>query len=247
MFDLAQYIALFKEAAAKHDGLIIVCREDATNSCIVNKIISQGTPVVCVTTDISGTIRLGCVTMDHVSAGRTARSLMGRFIGDKQGEVVLVVSAPYRSQYERELGFRRIIREQYPNLVIRESLNNHDLDEESYQSLMSLFKSGIKPLGVYSLAGGTSGVASAIKDMGWSKEVVYIGHELNEGSYQLLTENDIDIIIDQDLHVEVVSAVNVLLHCHQVLDQAPVYTPSAPIITHENMGLRMPPTFGEPL
>ncbi|NRA55092.1 MAG: substrate-binding domain-containing protein [Gammaproteobacteria bacterium] len=241
MFNLPDYLALLQQAAAKHDGLILVCREDAAISSAVNKIMAQGTPIVCLTTDLSDTTRLGYIGMNHASAGRTAGHLMGRFIGKTAGEVVLVVSASYRAQYERELGFRRIIREEFPNLTIRESLNNHDLDEESYGSLITLFNSGTKPLGVYSVAGGTSGVANAIKKMGWTNDVVYIGHELNESSYTLLSNNEIDVIIDQDLRAEAVAAVNVLLHYHDVLPKPPTYTPSAPIITtRENMGVRIP-------
>jgi LacI family transcriptional regulator len=150
--------------------------------------------------------------------------------------LVLVVSGPYSSQYERELGFRRVIREQFPNLRIHESLNNHDLDEESYENLTALFDSGIKPLGVYNVTGGTRGAAKAISEKGWKDDIVFIGHELNESSYSLLAKNEVDVILDQDLHAEVITAIEVLLSHHGIRQAPPSLTPSAPIIRiRENM------------
>lgn len=241
-FDLQDFITLISDSAKNYDAIILLCREDPTISAIVNKVIKEGCPIVCLTTDLCDTSRLAYVGINHVSAGRTAGHLMGKYIGQQSGEVILVVSASYRSQYERELGFRRVIREQFPNLRILESLNNHDLDDESYQSLITLFQSGIKPLGIYNITGGTKGVAKALKEKGWSEEVVFIGHELNDASYNLLSQNEVDIIIDQDLRSEVLTAINVLLHHFKLIKRAPVFTPSAPIITlRENMGVRMTP------
>jgi LacI family transcriptional regulator len=242
LFDLDGFLKLLKQAAREHDGLIVVCRDEPSICACINQIIREGTPVVCLTTDLSDTARLAYVGMNHVSAGRTAGHLMGRYIGQQKGEVVLVVSAPYSAQYERELGFRRVIREQFPNLRITESLNNHDLDEESYENLKALFDSGIKPLGIYNVTGGTRGAAQAIRKKGWTDEIVFIGHELNESSYSLLSQNEVDVIIDQDLRSQVITAINVLLNHHGVVKTSPQITPSAPIITiRENMGTRMSP------
>ncbi|WP_375055319.1 LacI family DNA-binding transcriptional regulator [Zobellella sp. DQSA1] len=229
-FDMDAFLALLRQSAREHDGLVLLCREDPAISACVNQIVREGTPVVCMTTDLCDTERLAYVGMNHVSAGRTAGHLMGRYLGNREGEVILVVSAPYRAQYERELGFRRVIREQFPNLRIRESLNNHDMDEESYENLMALFNAGIKPLGIYNVTGGTQGVARAIKEKGWTRDVVFIGHELNDSSYSLLSQNEVDVIIDQDLRAEVIDSVNQLLAYHGAGQDAPKPTPSAPII-----------------
>lgn len=241
-FEMATFLTSLRNAAASHDGVILLCREDPAIAACVNQLIEDGTSVVCFTSDLSDCARLAYVGANHVSAGRTAGLLMGRYIGPQAGDVVLVVSAPYRSQYERELGFRRIIREQFPNLRIHESLNNHDRDDDSYESLRALFDRGIKPLGIYNVTGGTGGVARAIEEKGWRDEIVFIGHELDASSGALLSNNAVDIIIDQDLRQEVSTAVNVLLHHDGVLKQAPAVTPTAPIITtRENIGLRQAP------
>lgn len=238
-FDLAEFVRVLDESADQYDAVVLICREDPAISACVNRIVKSGCPIICFTTDLSDTPRLSYVGPNHISAGRTAGHLMGRYIGEKDGEVILVVSAPYRSQYERELGFRRVIREQFPNLKILESLNNHDLDEESYDSLMALFNAGVKPLGIYNVTGGTQGVVKALQEKGWSDDVVFIGHELNDGSHDLLSQNEVDIIIDQDLRLEALTVVNVLLHHFKRLKHAPEHTVTAPIVTlRENMGAR---------
>ncbi|WP_428243427.1 LacI family DNA-binding transcriptional regulator [Gynuella sp.] len=242
IFNLPGFLQLLRQAAAENDGLILVCREDPSIAACVNQIISEGIPIVCLTNDLSDIAHLGYAGVNHVSAGRTAGHFMGHYIGDREGEIVLVVSAPFRSQYERELGFRRILREEFPNLTIRESLNNCDRDEESYQNLSKLFHSGVKPLGVYNLAGGNVGVAKAIEEAGWTSDIVFIGHELNADSYALLANQQAHVIIDQDLHMETMTAVCTLLHHHGVVHQAPSLVPTTPIITiRENIGMQPQP------
>ena len=242
IFDLTAFMQMLKQAAEENDGLILVCREDPAIAAQVNQIISAGMPIICLTNDLSDIAHLGYVGVNHVSAGRTAGHLMGHYIGAREGEIVLVVSAPFRSQYERELGFRRILREEFPNLTIRESLNNDDRDEDSYDNLLKLFRSGVKPLGVYNLAGGNPGVAKAIAEAGWTGEIVFIGHELNTDSHALLASKQADVIIDQDLHTEVMTATCTLLHHHGVIKQSPSLIPSTPIITiRENLGMKTQP------
>lgn len=235
-FNTSELLDVLKRASADNDGLIVLARELPSICSAVNQVIAKGMPVVCFTSDLSDTSRLGYVGMNNVNAGRTAGNLMGNYIGNQEGEVVLIVSAPFRSQYERELGFRRVIRESFPSLKIRESLNNHDLDEDSYKSLMALFESGVKPLGVYCMTGGTKGIADAIKEMGWTKDIVFITHELNKSSYSLLSEYEIDIVIDQDIHSSIVNAINALSYHYKAVQTQVKFAPQAPlIITPENL------------
>ena len=234
-FNTKKFLAMLEEAGENNDGLIVLARELPAISNAINKIIEKGIPVTCFTSDLNDTSRLGYVGINNFSAGRTAGNLMGNYLNQQSGEVILVVSAPFRSQYERELGFRRFLRERFPNLMIRESLNNHDSDEDSYESLMKLFKSGVKPLGVYCVTGGTRGISQAIKDIGWKEELTFITHELNESSRELLVNHEIDIVLEQDLRSELITAVNTLLYEHNVIHTKPTLTPTSPLIfTPEN-------------
>lgn len=236
-YSVESYKQLLQTAAKKHDGLIVVSRENTEVSATINAIVSGGTPVVCLTTDLSDTLRLGYSGMNNTGAGRVAARLMGKFTGGKVGDVILIVSAPYHCQYERELGFRRILRENFPKLRIRESIDNHDLDSDSYGSLMKLFKAGVKPLGIYNVTGGTAGVVRALDEMGWTNDCFYIAHELDDVSHPLLAEGKINVVMDQDFRSEIILAVNGLMYHCGALARPPVFTEASPIVTtRENMG-----------
>lgn len=236
-YSVSAFKKLLHSAADKHQGLIVVSRENSEISASINALVTAGTPVVCLTTDLSDTLRLGYSGMNNTGAGRVAGRLMGKFTGDQPGDVILIVSAPYHCQYERELGFRRILRENFPNLRIRESVDNHDSDADSYDGLMRLFNSGVKPLGIYNVTGGTAGVVRALDEKGWTDECFYIAHELDDVSHPLLAEGKINVVMDQDLRAEIILALNGLMYHCGVLARAPVFTEASPIVTtRENMG-----------
>ena len=82
--------------------------------------------MVCVATDLPSSGRLAFVGSDQTAAGATAAYLMGRVLGGRAGNVLLVISAPYRGQEERELGFRRVLRAEFPRLNVEERVNSND-------------------------------------------------------------------------------------------------------------------------
>ena len=45
---------------------------------------------------------------------------------------------PYRCQQERELGFRKVLRSEFPNINIKESVYTLDTSEESYKNVKSM-------------------------------------------------------------------------------------------------------------
>lgn len=216
--------------AEESDGLALVCREHAAITAAVNRIVARNVPVVTLSTDLAETRRLAYVGMNQVSAGRTAGYLMGRFIGPRDGEVILVVSGSFRSQEEREMGFRRVLREEFPNLTVRETINSDDRSEKSFQRMKWMFEAGATPLGVYNVAGGNTGIANAISEFGLTGKVVFIGHELNANTHDLLTHKRLDAVIDHDTRAEVFMGANVLLSHYGREIVPPVVTPTAPVI-----------------
>ena len=112
--DPVAFAQLVERTAAEADGLVLVAREDLTINRAVRTVTARGVPVVCVATDLPSSGRLAFVGSDQTAAGATAAHLMGRVLGERAGNVLLVISAPYRGQEERELGFRRVLRAEFP-------------------------------------------------------------------------------------------------------------------------------------
>ncbi|WP_320821787.1 LacI family DNA-binding transcriptional regulator [Reinekea sp.] len=237
-FNLQEFTMRLSAIATESDGIVLVCREDPAITSCLNAISKAAVPLVCLTTDLVDTERLGYVGINHVSAGRTAGSLLGQFIGPQSGDLILLLTGSFRCQYERELGFRSLIREAYPNLSIREVYAHQETDPDCFAKLSEALKSHpVRPLAVYNTGGGIRGVADALTAMGWSREVLFVGHELNDASLELMTTNRMAAVIGQDTKSEVAVAVNALLHHHQRTTTPPTYTPAAPLVfLKENIG-----------
>ncbi len=185
------------------DGLVLVAREDLTINRAVRAVTARGVPVVCVTTDLPNSRRVAYIGNDQTGAGSTAACLMGTSISPSNNRVLLVISAPYRCQEERELGFRRVLRSEYPSLTVEERVSSNDDFEYSYRNVRNYIRDHGPPGGIYNVAGGNTGIAEALRDEGLSGEVTFIGHELNSNSRILLETGGMDFVIGHDLDREI--------------------------------------------
>jgi LacI family transcriptional regulator len=159
------------------------------------------------TTDLPNSGRAAYVGNDQTSAGSAAAHLMGRFVGERIGKVLIVISASYRVQEERELGFRRVLRADFAHLEIEDRVNSNDDAEYSYRNLMEYLDRHGAPLGIYNVAGGNLGIGRALEASGLVGKTVFIGHELNANSRTLLETGLMDVVIGHDVDHEVALSV----------------------------------------
>lgn len=197
--------------AAQSDGLVVVARESLVLNRALRSVAERGTPIVCLTTDLPNSGRTAYVGNDQVSAGETAAYLMGRMVGAVPGKILLVCSAPYRVQEDRELGFRRILRSEFSHLEIEDRVNSNDDFEYSYRNVSQFIEEHGPPAGIYNVAAGNLGIAKALEDRGLELSTVFIGHELNPNSARLLETGHMDIVIGHDVDLEVSQAIKTLV------------------------------------
>lgn len=208
-FEAPVFAKMIERAAEKADGIVIVAREDLMINRAL-RAVSKRIPIVCVTTDLPNSGRVAYVGNDQTSAGSAAAHLMGRLVGDKAGKVLIVISAPYRVQEERELGFRRVLRSDFTHLEIDDRVNSNDDADYSYRNVMQYLRTHGAPLGVYNVAGGNLGIGRALEASGLAGKTVFIGHELNANSRTLLETGLMDIVIGHDVDHEVALAVKAI-------------------------------------
>ena len=192
-----------------YDGLIIVSTENSTVNEIVNQYTLGNKPVVTLTTDLSRTNRQAYVGNDQVAAGSTAATLLTSLIKDKKGPILMIISQPFRCQQERELGFKKILRYDFPQIKIKETIQTTDTSEESYKHVKKYIKENGPPLGIYNITGGNLGVAEALKDTD-SIDVNFIGHELNQNTQFLLNSNRMDYVIGHDVEYELKKSIELI-------------------------------------
>jgi LacI family transcriptional regulator len=124
-------------------------------------------------------------------------------VGNREGKILLVYSAPYRAQEEREMGFRRVLRSEFPKLTVDERVNSNDDTEYVYQNVVRYIEEHGEPAGIYNVAGGNVGIGKAIQQFDLAGKSVFIGHELNLNSRQLLETGIMNFAIGHDVLSEV--------------------------------------------
>src|SRR5699024_8539089 len=100
--------------------------------------------------------KVGYVGVDNRAAGRLAGLLMGRFLrSDQEHEVtVFIGSSSYRGHEEREMGFRSILDQDFPNLRITNFIQIRDNREQAYERTCKLL-AGNPPAALYNIGAGT--------------------------------------------------------------------------------------------
>ena len=178
----------------------------------IREVVAGGVPVLTMVTDISNVSRLGYVGIDNRAAGRLAGHLLGRLMRPEGREVALFAgSLSYRGHEEREMGFRHLLAEEYPDLTIVELREVRDDAERAFAEAKALLAAYPRLAGVYNIGGGNRGIARALEEAGRAREVTFIGHELTEFTRRLLVTGTVDAIIDQNPRVEARDAVDWLV------------------------------------
>jgi LacI family transcriptional regulator len=206
-FDPIKFVNEIERLAELNDGLVIVAREHLMINRAIRNVVARKVPVVCLSTDLPNSGRAAYVGSDQSNAGATAAYLMGQILGSRGGKILLVYSAPYRAQEERELGFRRVLRTEYQHLEIDDRVNSSDDNEHAYRNVMSYIEQHGVPAGIYNTVGGNIGIGKALHEHGLVGKTIFIGHELNTNSRHLLETGVMNFAIGHDVMVEVEAAI----------------------------------------
>jgi len=197
----------------------------------VGELRGAGIPVLTLCSDIAGVDRLAYIGIDNRAAGRTSGLLMGRFCRGPGKLAVVWGGQLYRSHEEREIGFRAVLRHEYPELQILEMVNGNDDPKVNFARVREVIDTHPDLLGVYCVGGGQYGVAKALEAAGVSQSVVMIGHNFNEETKPFLLSGTIDSVIHQDM----TRIADVAVGCLLGLEPSPASgTIPVEIITREN-------------
>lgn len=203
----AQFARQMETEGAQSAGVIIVAREHPAINRAVRKLTGQGVPTVCLTTDLPSSRRAAYVGNDQYAAGSVAALLIGQILPQKPCNILLIMSEPFRAQQEREMGFRRVLRAEFPHLRIDERVIADDRPETVRKQLLAHFAAGDVPDAVYNMAGANRGVAMALSEAAPSNRTIFVGHELTPHSRALLESGVMNYVISHDFTAELTDAV----------------------------------------
>jgi len=200
------------------------------------RLIQAGIPIVTLVTDLPGSQRLGYIGIDNRAAGATAAYLMGEWLGDRPGDVLVTLSRGFfRGEEEREIGFQGAMRTRYPDRTMIEIDNSDGLDETMRGLVLAALDSNANVSAVYSIGGANMAIvdAFAAKQRMYS---VFIAHDLDSDNTRLLRAGRISAVLHHDLRQDMRQACYVIMQTHKALPGVAYSWPSnIHIITPYNM------------
>ena len=194
-------IELIRTFGRKLDGLALVSKNIEPVKSALKEFRSAGKHIVALVSDLEATVRDAYVGIDNRAAGQLAAFILGRCL-ERAGDAKVAVVVGYFSylcQEDREIGFRSLLRQRFPQIEIVEVVKGDDSREATYEAALRLLKNRPDITGIYNVAGGNFGLAKAIEEARLDRRPLYIAHETNEVTEPLLRKGVIDFLISQNI------------------------------------------------
>jgi len=194
-------IELIRRLGKDLDGLAVVSKNIEPVKSVLKELRSAGKNVVALVSDLDATVRDAYVGIDNRAAGQLAAFILGRCL-ERTGEAKVAVVVGYFSylcQEDREIGFRSLLRQRFPQIEIVEVVKGDDSRKATYEAALRLLRNRPDTAGIYNVAGGNFGLAKAIDEADLARRPLYIAHEVNEVTEPLLRKGVIDFLISQNV------------------------------------------------
>jgi LacI family transcriptional regulator len=194
------------------DTLVVMGLDHPLVREAIDEHVAAGVGVITLVSDVPSSRRHHFVGIDNVAAGRTAASLLGRFLGQRRGPVGVVAgSLSLRDHAERLLGFKQVMQAEYPQLQVLPPLEGQDDPARNRVLADALLAQHPDLVGLYSLGAGNPGLSAALRATGRAGELVFVGHELTASARHDLLDGTLAAVINQDAAHEVRSALRLAL------------------------------------
>lgn len=194
------------------DGVAVVALDHPSVREAIDELVATGVTVVTLVSDAPRSRRSHYIGIDNAAAGRTAASLLGRFVAGRPGKVGLIAgSMALRDHIERQIGFEQVIARDFPSLTLLPVREGRDDDERVEGLATALLQENPDIVGLYNVGAGNGGIVAALEASGRARDVVFIAHELTPFSRRHLIRGTIDAIINQDPGHEARSATRLLI------------------------------------
>jgi LacI family transcriptional regulator len=197
-FDAAKVAAALRRHGRSAQGLAFMALEHPRVREAVDELAGRGVHVLTLISDLAQSRRAAYVGMDNRAAGRSAATLIGRFLGPREGSVAMIAgSLAYRGHEEREMGFLGLMQEQFPALRVvgvREGRDDADTNERLARALLRQHPDLV---GLYNIGGGAEGVGRALKAVKGAARPVFVAHGLTPDTRALLIDGTLDAVINQ--------------------------------------------------
>ena len=194
--------------------LVLTVKNNPQIVAELSKARRRGKPVIALISDLPEEARDAYVGIDNRAAGATAAFLVGRALGDRPTTVGFVLGDhTYRCHEDREIGFRSALRSHFTRVVVAGEAIGQDSPLVTRAVVRQLLESHPGIGAIYNMSGGNAGMAEAVAEVGRTRDILLITHEVNDITVPLLRTGKLDYLISQDprdLLTEAVRQIDVL-------------------------------------
>jgi LacI family transcriptional regulator len=177
----------------------------------VGRAVESGIPVITLVTDLPNVARSAYVGADNRAAGETAAYLIGTYLAGSNAKVLVTISSSrFRGEEEREIGFRRTIRERFPGVGIQEISEGHGTDIATGSLVSAALARDSAINAVYSIGGGNRAVLAAFEVAGRAIGI-FVAHDLDADNRILLRDRRITFVLHHDLRTDARSAFRAIM------------------------------------
>lgn len=185
-----------KAVLDKADGIIL---NPINADCVrraIDRAADAGIPVITTDSDIDGSRRTCCVSIDSAKASRIAGRLLGQFLNG-QGKIAIISSAieTENNNYYvrmREQGFTDFIRREYPEIEIVSCIESFEDPQITYRKTTELLKEQPELRGLYITCGGVAQVGRALIESGRADSIRVLCYEDYPEIVELIRQGVVD-------------------------------------------------------
>ena len=214
-FRPVQAAAAIQRLAGQCDAAVLMCQDHPLVRHAIEELAATGVTVVTLVSDVPTPGRAHFVGIDNVAAGRTAGSLMGRFVArprhGKEKVGIVLGSRWLRDHAERLFGFQQVLGAEHPHVELMTPLEGEDRSDRTEPLVRELLAREPSLAGLYSIGAGNRGIDAALKAGGAAGRVVWVCHELTPHARRALLDGTAAAVINQSAAHEVRSACRVAL------------------------------------
>ena len=183
----------------------------------VDALVQKGIPVITVVTDIPHSKRIAYVGIDNRAAGETAAYLTGSWLGKTKATVLVTLSSlGFRGEEEREMGFRKALRQNYPHLKLVEVSEGYGKNQATGNLVTDALHKNPDICAVYSVGGGNMAVVDAFTAM--KRQIqVFVAHDLDVDNVKLLKQSKLNAVLHHNLKADMHTCCRLIMQANGAL------------------------------
>ncbi|MCF1710858.1 LacI family DNA-binding transcriptional regulator [Tabrizicola sp. J26] len=182
------------------DGVILMAPETPHLRDAVRHLRERGVATAAIISDLPNSRVDYFIGINNLNAGRTAASLLGRFLGPGPARIAVIADTlTARDSLDRRLGFDRVMAEDFPEIEVLPTVEGRGDPQGLEAALRNLLRSFPDLRGVYSMGGGNRLLLEFLARSGLTPRPRVVVHELTPTTRQGLQTGQIDAVITQDL------------------------------------------------